>query len=1373
MNTIQTPHFYPLSSVQREIWFEQTLCPETPYYNMGSYTQITGPLNLKFFQQAIAYLVQESDVLRTVLTSQEEVPHQSFAATPENVLHILDCSKQAGPMQAAQNGMRQTMQKPFPFSGEALFLQTLYKLSDECYIWSQVYHRIVADEQSISAITQRVAELYNALLHETPLAAPQGAAYLNFVATDTAYLDSAEFERDRQFWAQKFSPLPEPLLYPRSSVVSRGEIIPSALCSWTLAPERHAKIMALAQAHSASVSHVLLALLYTYFTRVQDKDECTMGLPVANRHAPMFKQTIGLFASIVPARFDFGREIGFGALIREIAGTIHECHRHQRFPLSETNRLAELTKIGRKRLYDVSFSHEKLGDATCFEACQPVYQCALDHGFEQVPLAIRVRETAQEQALQVNFSYNLAFFDQEEIERIKRRLTRLLDDALDHPEHPICQLDILSPAERQQVLFDWNDTRAPTQESCIHQLFEQQVQTCPDAIAVVYDGKGISYAQLNRRANQVAHALIEMGVRPDMRVAICVERSLEMAVGMLGILKAGGAYVPLDPAYPSERLAHMLQDSASVALLTQAKLLGGLPPTTLPQLTLDAPDGHAHVQDCAPTVVADAAALLARQPDSNPDPAKLGLTVRNLAYVIYTSGSTGAAKGVMIEHRSSVNFWQVLSSTTHHACPPNAQVGLNASYAFDMSWKGWLQLLSGHCVHIIAQEIRADGPRMVEYLALHNIHAFDSTPSQLEAILDAGLFEHPSYHPTSILLGGEAVQPSLWRRLQQADHVQVFNMYGPTECTVDATQGLVLKKDSKPHIGKPLANMRTYILDAAGQPVPPGVAGELHVGGVGVARGYLGRPDLSAEKFIPDCFSGLAGARLYRTGDLARWLNDGNIEFLGRIDHQVKIRGFRIELGEIEAALLSHPTVRETVVIARDDAFGGQHLVAYAVTVENPPTDGTLQEQPDQPAVKPGIQQVRTRLLKHLRQSLPDYMLPSSFVFMDALPLNRNGKIDRKALPQPEAGVAPDGPTADVPRDAVEQDLMLIWESLLSARPIGIEDSFFEIGGHSLLAIRLVAAIDKRFDKKLPLGKLLEFPTISGIAALLRKDGKMAEPSCLVKIRPQGSRPPLFFLPGAGGMPGYLYPLSRCLDKDIPFFSFQAQGLEGDAEPHPSIDVMAAHYVDLMLEVQPNGPYFLAGHSLGALTAFAMAQILLKQGRQVGLLMPVDSPAPELDEISQVPDDTTLLLFAAQLLAAIFVPHFTLHPEKIIQLPIEDQVAYVATRLEEVGVLPDGSGSAYLSRLLKIYKIQMQMSGLFSMESALPMPITLIRATQGIGNPPDQPAMIDDMGWASHAGQAVPVHYVTANHLTIVLPPNVRDLALALDLAMTNGCPPL
>ncbi|SIT67630.1 amino acid adenylation domain-containing protein [Burkholderia sp. b14] len=742
-----------------------------------------------------------------------------------------------------------------------------------------------------------------------------------------------------------------------------------------------------------------------------------------------------------------------------------------------------------------------------------------------------------------------------------------LTDALEATsDTAVQQLQVLPEAERQLLLQTWNATQRdyPTHR-CVHQLFEAQVERTPEVPALVYEDQTFSYAELNAQANRLAHQLIELGVKPDTRVAICVERSPALVVGLLAILKAGGAYVPLDPAYPSERLAHILADAAPNIVLAEAAGRAAL--------------GDAALAECT---VLDPAALPAL-PDTNPSVA--GLTTRHLAYVIYTSGSTGMPKGVMVEHCNVVNFLAAMSSAPGMAS--HDRLLAVTSIAFDIAGlELYLPISQGATVVLARREDVTDPIKLQSRIIEQRISVMQAVPSVWRALLD---LPEPTLNLTA-LCGGEALPVSLSAQLDGMTQ-GVWNLYGPTETTIwSSFLSLSEQRNtagSTVSIGRPIANTRIYLLDTHGQLVPLGAVGELYIGGAGVARGYLNRPTLTAERFVPDPFSEDAGARLYKTGDVARYRPDGNLEYLGRNDEQVKIRGFRIEPGEIEACLTVHPQVRDAVVVATGEG-SAKRLVAY------------VQSEADEP--------LASTLRAHVAATLPEYMVPSAFVRLDAFPLPPNGKLDRRALPAPDdAALAHQA--YEAPQGELETTLASIWAELLGVKQVGWHDSFFALGGHSLLAMRLISRVRTALGIDLAIRTLFEAPTLAGLAHhLLKRDGIQKNSfSVLLPLRPTGSHPALFCIHPALGLSWSYMELSNYLPPNQPLYGLQARGLDGISPLASTLDEMVSDYLEQMRRVQPKGPYCLLGWSFGGNVAHSMAVRLEHQGEKVALLALLDS----------------------------------------------------------------------------------------------------------------------------------------------------------------------
>ena len=722
---------------------------------------------------------------------------------------------------------------------------------------------------------------------------------------------------------------------------------------------------------------------------------------------------------------------------------------------------------------------------------------------------------------------------------------------------------------------------------CLHQLFEAQVESTPEAISLVFRHEHITYREMNARANQVAHRLRKLGVKPETLVGIYMERSLEMVIAMYGILKAGRAYVPLDPSYPQERIAFMLTDTNVPVVLTQTHL----------RSQIEHLKSQIHAVICLDTAWESIAEESADNFDS-------GVKEENLAYVIYTSGSTGQPKGVMIEHRGICNQLQWMQ--TNYPLTTNDAVLLKTPFSFDLSlYEFFSPLMAGAKLVIAEPNGQKDSAYLVELLQREQITTLFMVPSQLQILLEHEAFSHCA-SLQDIFCSGEPLSFALQQRFFATMPAQVglHNLYGPTEASVECTYW-DCERDTRRNIvpiGRPIANYQIYILDEQLQPVPIGQVGELLIGGVGLARGYLNRPALTAEKFLPNAECGMRNAdllsvnpkseirnpKLYRTGDLARWLPDGVIECLGRMDFQVKIRGHRIELGEIETALTAHPTVRDSVVAVREDVPDDKRLVAYYLTEPNAlPSNGELRQS--------------------LKQKLPEYMIPAAFVRMDSFPLSPNGKLDRRQLPAPEEAGHARAEEVVAPANETEGKLVGIWEQALRLHPLGVTDNFFDLGGHSLLAVRIFLTIEKQFGKNLPLATLFQFPTIRQLAHLLAEQAWKPSWSSLVPLQVAGDNPPFFLVHAVGGNVLEYYELARQMGTAQPFFGLQSFGLDGNQASLTSIEAMAAHYIQEIRQPQPEGPYYLGGRSFGGVVAYEMAQQLRDQGQGVGLVALLDT----------------------------------------------------------------------------------------------------------------------------------------------------------------------
>jgi amino acid adenylation domain-containing protein len=901
-----------------------------------------------------------------------------------------------------------------------------------------VMHHIVSDGWSMGVFLRELVVLYEAFYkgHPSPLE-ELPIQYADFAMWQREWLEEEELETQLAYWEGQLAGVPVlelPTDRPRPAAPSHQ----GAQQSLLLPKEFSESLKALSRQEKVTLFMTLLAAFEVLLYRYTGQEDIAVGTPIANRTRTEIEELIGFFVNTLALRTDLSGDPTFRELVARVREVTLEAYAHQDLPFEKlVEELRPERNLSHPPLFQVGFGLQDAageGVAVGEVAVEPV---EVDKGTAKFDLTLSMVEGAE--GLRGTVEYSTDLFDAGTMARMLGHYRTLLEGIVANPNRRLSELPLLTEAERHRMLVEWNDTAvAYSEDSCIHELFEAQVARTPETVAVVFEGQQLTYRELNGRASQLARYLRALGVGPEVLVGICVERSLEIAVGILGILKAGGAYVPLDPMYPRERLAFMLDDTRTPVVLTQERLLERLPQHEAEAVCLDR-DWNAIAQhdDATPPVEA---------------------TAENLAYVIYTSGSTGAPKGVQIAHRGLCN--EIESVIRTFRPQQGDRVLHSVSFSFDAATSHMLMTLcSGATLYVASEDSRLDSAGLAQMLREHGI-THVSLPASVLAALPYE--ELPALETISV--GAEACSAELVARW--APGRRFFNAYGPTEATIVATVVECTDGDRKPPIGRPIANTQVYILDHHMQPLPIGVPGELHIGGAGLARGYLNSPELTKEKFIPNPFSDESGARLYKTGDLARWLPDGNIEFLGRLDHQVKVRGFRIELGEIEGALRGYPAVQEDVVLAREDKPGDRRLVAYVV----PDRESSL---------------TVSKLRRFLWKKLPGYMVPSAFVFLDALPLTPNGKVDRRALPAPDA-TRPDLEEVFVaPRTPIEELVTGVWAEALELEQVGIHDNFFDLGGHSLLATSVVSQLRDLFRVELPLRSLFEAPTVAEVSQVI------------------------------------------------------------------------------------------------------------------------------------------------------------------------------------------------------------------------------------------------------------------------------------------------
>ncbi|MCI0546230.1 MAG: amino acid adenylation domain-containing protein [Candidatus Rokubacteria bacterium] len=1150
----------PLSSAQERLWFLAALNPESAVYNLPAAFRLTGPLDENALSQSLTEIVRRHEVLRTSFPSRDGQPSQSIAPSRDVPVHVVNLQGMPDAAEEARRLADAEVRRPFDLVEGPLLRFTLIRLGEAEVILLLVLHHIISDGWSFNVLFRELGTLYGAFAAGRPSPLPElPIQYADFAEWQRRALEGETLEAQLAYWrrhlAGRLPVLDLPSDRPRPAV----ETYRGATHVVTVPASLSRALKALGLREGVTLFMTLLAAWKTLLHRYTDLDDVLVGSPAANRSRSEIEGSIGLFVNTLVLRTDLSGNPPFREVLERVRETALRAYANPDVPF---DRLVEALHperdLSRNPLFQVMFILQNASMTHLLElpglTLEPL---AVETGTSKFDLTLSLTET--EPALQGTLEFNTALFDSATMGRLWSHFLTLLEGIAADPGERLWSLPVLPAAERHQIVVGWNRTAAPyARDRCLHQLLEEQAERTPDAVAVSDEDATLTYRELHRRADGLAHALRGLGVGPDVLVGICVERSIEMVVGLLGILKAGGAYVPLDPAYPSARLAFMLEDARIPVLVTQKPLLERLPPHTAHVLCLDT----------------EWEAL----PSGQPGLPSRGLTPDHLAYVIYTSGSTGQPKGVLVPHRAVVNFLEAMRDRP--GLTARSTLLAVTTLSFDIAaLELYLPLLVGGRVALASRATAMDGALLATRLAETGATAMQATPATWRMLLDAGWSGHPSL---DILCGGESLPSELAAELL-ARGASLWNLYGPTETTIWSTIHRVTGEERTIPVGRPIANTECYVLDREGQPAPVGVPGELHIGGVGVARGYWNRPELTTERFVPSPFGASTGARLYKTGDLVRYLPDGTIEHLGRLDQQVKVRGFRIELGEIEHALAQHPGVRQAVVVAREDAPGDRRLVAYVMAAA---------------AAAPSVAEMQ----EHLLAILPPYMVPGIFVMVDALPLTPNGKVDRRALPAPEPVASADGPPRVGPRDMLELELTHVWQKLLAAASVGVRDNFFALGGHSLLAARLFAEIGKLTGRQLPLALIFQFPTVEGLARVLRDRGWSAPWSAVVPLQAGGTRPALFCVHQHTGHLFCYKDMTRHLEGEQPVYGLVPRGLDGQEAPRACIEEMAAHYVQEIRQLQPEGPYHLAGYCFGGIVAFEMAQQLQAAGQPVGLL---------------------------------------------------------------------------------------------------------------------------------------------------------------------------
>ncbi len=1157
------------SPAQRRFWFLDQLEPGRPIYNVPLALRFRAPADPRYLEEGFKQLARRHEILRAAFRSVAGQP--VLVIRPELDLKLAVEDLEPLPGQEREDRVRERIDeeihRAFDLERGPLMRVALLRVSPDDHVLIIVLHHIISDGWSIEVLLRDLWEIISGRAEQLPVLPIQ---YADFAAWQNECIKKGYLEAEASFWKQQLDGLHPVLELPADYPRPVTQSYEGAMEQIVLPPDFAGRLHEFSRQRSVTLFMTLLAAFQTLLHRYTGEEDIAVGTPVAGRTRSETEELIGLFVNTLILRTNLGGGPSFAELLSRVRRTTLAAYEHQAMPFE---RLVEELKPprdpSRNPLIQVMIVADNVPPRT--RAIHGVPVTILETVLRTVKFDLTLSYLEREDGLRLRIGYRTDLFHPATIARMLEHYRNLLEEMLRDAAQPVSTVPLLGAAERRQLLVEWNDTAADyLPDRCLHEWFEIQAERTPEATAVMARDGQLTYRELNRRANCLSQRLRRLGVKPETLVALYVARSLEMVVGLLGILKAGGAYVPMEPEYPRQRLSLILEDTHAPVLVTQKAILPSLPSyqghiVCLDDEELDSFGGSEAEEGNVPS----------------------GVRAGNLAYVIYTSGSTGKPKGVLIEHRSVVNYVLGLEQrlglegALHFAMVQPLSVDSSVTSIFP-------PLFRGGCLHVISKERALDPHALADYFSRYPADVLKIAPSHLAALVDAtsaGRILPRRY----LIIGGEASSPDWVDRLRRmAGGCKVFNHYGPTEATVGVTTYEISEKGARGAatatvpIGRPLPNTRLYILDRNLQPVPVGVPGQLYIGGGCLARGYLNLPEITRRKFIKDPFNSAPEALLYGTGDWVRWLPDGNVEFLGRVDHQVKIRGFRVEPGEIEAVLGRHPAVADAVVVTRREADGPERLVGYVV----PKAGKTLRTE-----------DVR----EHLQRELPDHMVPSALVPLAELPRTPHGKVDRKALPAPEQ--ARPGPLSDaaVPSDEVEIRLAKILERILDVRPVELRDNFFEIGGHSLLAVILFHEIEKTFGRRLPLAVLFESPTVEKLARVLGNESRQW--SSLVPLQPAGINPIFFCVHANGGNVLFYRDLARHMKPDYPFYGLQAAGMDG-ARPLPGrVEDMAAHYIREIRTVQPEGPYHLGGFCIGAYVALEMAHQLQAQGEDVALLV--------------------------------------------------------------------------------------------------------------------------------------------------------------------------
>ncbi|MBL0385637.1 amino acid adenylation domain-containing protein [Tumebacillus sp. ITR2] len=1327
---------YEMSHAQQRLFFLHWMDRENVSYNMPALLELEGALDQQALVRAFETILARHDVLRTTYEMRSERPVQRVHAMQPLDVPFTDVSglPETERESALWDEVTAEMQTPFDLTVGPVFRMRVFRLAPERHWLMLQVHHIVGDFWSWQVILREFQTLYAAQAagdqKQNPLA-PLPVQYTDYAAWQNQRLEQGHLQASQAFWREtlggELPVLDLPSDYPRPAMMrSEGRQV-----RFVLDQELANGLQQLTQQGDATLFLVLLTATGILLSRLSGQRDLVLGTPEAGRSLQELEGLVGLFINTLPLRLHVEPGLSFLQLLEQVKQRALQAYEHHEYPFDQlVEEINPARDLSRTPIFSVMFQVLRDGEER-FHEVAGLQMRPVDLEVTSTKFDLQIDFAERPNALECLFTYRSDLYKRETVERWMHHLHLLLREIIAAPESEVESLRLVDAQERTRMLTEWNQTDEEFAQSvCVHTLFEQQVERTPDAVAVVCDQETLTYRELNERANALAHHLRTLGVKPEVRVGLCLERSVEMVVAIYGVLKAGGAYVPIDPNHPDKRIAEVVEDAELVLVLTQERFHDRFAAHTLRVIQMDS--AEADQWRIAEAVV---------------NPVHVN-TPEHLVYMMYTSGSTGKPKGVMNEHRAIVNL--LLWMRDQYALTSEDRMMLKTAYTFDVSvWELFLPLISGATLVVARPEGHRDLGYLQHLIAEQQITHAVFVPSALQVFSEQEELDRLT-SLKAVLCIGEALPVDLQERFFRVfPHVELHNLYGPTEAAVNVTFWNCQRGEERRYVpvGAPIANAKLYVLDACLEPVPIGVTGELFIGGVPVARGYHNRAELTAERFLSDPFSTRDGARMYRTGDMVRRHADGTIEFLGRADDQVKLRGFRIELGDIEAALLKIPSVRETAVLLQQDA-GEQVLVAY-VAADSSIDTGDL----------------RAGLLGQL----PEYMLPTRFVFLDRLPMLGNDKLDRKTLrtldPGPDVQAMSDQYVP--PRTALEREMANLFERILKVRPIGVQDDFFAAGGHSLKVLALISEVQREFGVALPLVDVYQRPTVAQLCEWLENTASahnsLRDGAILIQ-QGEGAQPPLFLVHGQGGGIASFFLLAKALGTEETVYGLQAFGYESAEEPLTSIGEMADRYVEEICRIAPHGPYHLAGWSFGGTVAFEVARRLEQRGERVEWLGLFDAHPMDLpDDLRerQAWTESDVLRFA--------LVDLGLQADALDGLRDAEAFAYVMHQLERAGHVPRGLSADSMRAKLNTMAAHGTAAAFYRYEGPVQADLHLYRVSEVSAQ---GHSLVDANEWRPRTNGEVLIVPVSGTHNTMLDQAHVFALAEQMKQRTTSkkGC---